>query len=408
MNKIFKTIWNHVTQSLVVVSELAKGHGKSSSSSNSLSSPKTLKSFFKLTLISLCLLPSFASGVTAGRNEIKNSGTDGIAIGGGTSVGNNALSIGVGVVSYGDGSIAIGSEYKPDKSKPGSATIAGETSKSGQGAGKGNAIAIGINVKAQHFKATAIGSDAKATFKNSVALGSGATTSAGIVASGATQIGNYSYALPDATKLADTSYVFSIGNDKLLRQLQYVANGALTESSTDAVNGGQLYSALKTVGENLDAIKLAKADKSTTYKFKVGTQDAKTWTLKDGNEITFTSGNSNIIASAVKNSGIQYTLNNTLNLTASGSVYAGGVTINSNGIEAGNKQIWNIKESAIQQNGKAAVTTGQLFTTNQNVSAVENRATKLEDRATSIESNHNALKKEQDNLESAHNRLQLQ
>ncbi|WP_439241537.1 ESPR domain-containing protein [Lonepinella sp. BR2474] len=40
MNKIFKVIWNHSTQSFVVVSELSKSKGKSSSSTDKRTSLK--------------------------------------------------------------------------------------------------------------------------------------------------------------------------------------------------------------------------------------------------------------------------------------------------------------------------------------------------------------------------------
>ncbi|MGQ0285735.1 ESPR domain-containing protein [Pasteurellaceae bacterium 22721_9_1] len=61
MNKIFRIIWNHSTQTWTAVSELAKGRVKASSQSNCEKGV-----FFKLTILSLALLSVNAFAVPDG------------------------------------------------------------------------------------------------------------------------------------------------------------------------------------------------------------------------------------------------------------------------------------------------------------------------------------------------------
>ena len=134
MNRIFKIIWNKTTQRQEVVSELAKGAVKSSSTSSVNKSQNVAKSIFKLSLISMCLgysTLSIAHTVSVEGNV--KYGDYGIAIGGynggaqvgpkpqnGTTlaaVGDKQISIGHDqLVASGHSSIVIGSDYG-DKNK---------------------------------------------------------------------------------------------------------------------------------------------------------------------------------------------------------------------------------------------------------------------------------------------------
>ena len=64
MNRIFKVIWNKTTQRTEVVSELARGMAKSSSSSV-VNTTKLVKPVLKLSLLSICLgYPTLAMAET--------------------------------------------------------------------------------------------------------------------------------------------------------------------------------------------------------------------------------------------------------------------------------------------------------------------------------------------------------
>ena len=135
MNNIFKIIWNKTTQRLEVVSELAKGAVKASSSTQT----KTVitKQLFKLTVLSVCL--NYSNLSIASEKIIVNGinfNDKLIAIGGdggddrnqkGVQVGNYAgipgnKQIAIGhdhIVAAGNNSILIGSNYN---SRPGGTT----------------------------------------------------------------------------------------------------------------------------------------------------------------------------------------------------------------------------------------------------------------------------------------------
>ena len=115
----------------------------------------------------------------------------------------------------------------------------------GHGAGSGTAtehleasetISIGHNSKASAAYSTAIGTNANAAQANSVALGAGSTTSD--VHTGDYTL-NGSYTAAGLPKVANGTV--SVGSRLRERQIQNVAAGVISSSSTDAINGSQLY-----------------------------------------------------------------------------------------------------------------------------------------------------------------------
>ncbi|WP_227875403.1 beta strand repeat-containing protein [Paraburkholderia dokdonensis] len=106
----------------------------------------------------------------------------------------------------------------------------------GEGATGDAAIAVGANALASGDNALAIGAGATASHSNSVALGAGSTTAAAVATSGAT-IGDQDYTFAGSNP-ASTVSIGSVGNE---RTLTNVAAGRLSTTSTDAVNGSQLY-----------------------------------------------------------------------------------------------------------------------------------------------------------------------
>ncbi|WP_267081342.1 MULTISPECIES: YadA family autotransporter adhesin [Limnobaculum] len=99
-----------------------------------------------------------------------------------------------------------------------------------------NSIAVGPLASASGINAIAIGNGATATKNDSVALGAGSTTEAAVATTGTTINGTvYTFA-----GVAPTSVV-SIGTAGAERQLTHVAAGQLSATSTDAVNGSQLF-----------------------------------------------------------------------------------------------------------------------------------------------------------------------
>ena len=158
-----------------------------------------------------------------------NAATDGSV-----AVGFESKSEGVGSVAMGRGSVSgsSGVDYT---------TAVGFQSQAG---GYG-AIAVGSGAQATVQDAAAFGHDSRATLKNSVALGNGSTTAVNAQGVESATIGSVTYG-GGANKFAGSTNIaagdqVSIGSAGNERQIKHVAAGAITASSTDAINGSQLY-----------------------------------------------------------------------------------------------------------------------------------------------------------------------
>lgn len=127
------------------------------------------------------------------------------------------------------------------------------------------ANSAGVAAKAEGKDSIAVGANSQAKVENSVAMGNGATvkTSAakGSVAlgsdsaAGPAHVGQYSLnGKPVAGRVGTDMPVVSLGSENAERQLQFVAPGVLSASSTDAVNGSQLYATNQQVLQNTQNI----------------------------------------------------------------------------------------------------------------------------------------------------------
>lgn len=149
-----------------------------------------------------------------------------------TAYGTNAFANGTGSVAIGDHAFSGGDPFSGspgasqgiDGQTPNSAYSNSNTTAVGQGAragataaGEDNATAIGNSALANAANASAFGQGAQANATNSVALGFGSVAN-----------------------VANTVSVGAVGAE---RQIVNMANGNIAAGSTDAVNGGQLFTA---------------------------------------------------------------------------------------------------------------------------------------------------------------------
>ncbi|WP_312284382.1 YadA-like family protein [Yokenella regensburgei] len=115
-----------------------------------------------------------------------------------------------------------------------------------------HANSTGTDSSALGLDAVAIGLSAVANHDNDVALGANAVTGTTTGTTGVTLLGTqYNFA---GTTPASQVSVGSVGNERLVTN---VAAGSLSDTSTDAVNGSQLFStntALTTLGDSLAAL----------------------------------------------------------------------------------------------------------------------------------------------------------
>ncbi|MDD6910436.1 ESPR-type extended signal peptide-containing protein, partial [Actinobacillus minor] len=166
---------------------------------------------------------------TAVGDYSQSSGTYAVAIGKATSSGENSTAIGRDAVANGASAIALGRNT--------TATKAGATSVGNEADATGDfATALGHESAASGNSALALGSKSSATIDGSVALGSGSATSTPVNTPNHTIVGT------NVTFAGGSAYsTLSVGNSTAKRTITNVAAGRLSPTSTDAINGSQLY-----------------------------------------------------------------------------------------------------------------------------------------------------------------------
>ncbi len=248
-----------------------------------------------------------AENATAVGTNAEANGLNSIALGSGSIADvDNTIALGNQSQAVAAGAIAIGQGNKADGANAialGNGSITGGV----------NAIALGQGSYAGLENGTAIGAQASAQGKNSVALGAGSV----------------------ATD-ADT---VSVGNTTAQRQIVNMAAGDISTTSTDAINGSQLYAISKSVADNLGGGATVNAQ---------GVVTSPNYRLKSG--IFGTVGDAL--------TGLD---NNTLQWDSLKKAYSAA-----HGTDA-TSTITNVKDGAISDTSKDAVNGSQLKTTNDNV-----------------------------------------
>ncbi len=211
------------------------------------------------------------------------------------------------------------------------------------------ALAIGTMSEATGINSVAIGTGAQAPQANAVAIGGGSSTvgvqgrqvnDANVTLSDGSTINFTSFA--GATKVEEGSMV-SFGRKGNERQLKNMAPGEISATSTDAINGSQLYSVAKKLGEGW------KADAGGN---KIGASTATS--VKAGNTVIYSAGSNLQVKQTVDTTNGKQTYEYSLNkdLTGLDSVTTKKLTvpgtggkdtvIDSNGINAGGNKITNV------------------------------------------------------------------
>ena len=313
MNKIYKVVWNKARNCYVVVSEFAKNHSTSSVTKKKVSiaailAAGMLSGFSPMvsgaannTEGSIGFVingdkntVSSSNSVTLG-NEISSFGGTNVAIGfqskagnqvkpKGPNAANSATAVGTGSQATNYRATALGNyTVASGTDSLGLGTVARATGDRSISAGllsnaSGvNAIAIGDQTESSSNDTVAIGEKAKATSSQSIAIGSSSSSSGSYsVAIGlnAKATNNWSVALGNSSKTAvavstDTMAVggkryktaggyamgtISVGNETVKRTVTNVAAGRVTDSSTDAINGSQLYATNEAIANNYNNI----------------------------------------------------------------------------------------------------------------------------------------------------------
>ncbi|WP_080409153.1 YadA family autotransporter adhesin [Burkholderia ubonensis] len=206
----------------------------------------------KRTAISIAIAAAFASGWTGSyagtTNGDPNLGDGAIATGNGSrAVGEYSVAIGSGEQALGQNALAIGAG--------GTAADVNAIALGTAAVAQANAVAVGTSAAAA-ANAIALGANSSATALAAIALGQGAgAVNAGDVAIGAGSVTAAARAVPRVTVAGRTydfagrtpASVVSLGTIGAERQLTNVAAGTISASSTDAVNGSELYAAYQAI-----------------------------------------------------------------------------------------------------------------------------------------------------------------
>ena len=280
------------------------------------------------------------------------------------AVGTEATSKGVSAIALGTGALA-GTYEKKDNSEIGAPIAIGHTAQATANetiaigleakAGADGAIAIGSSATSTGKKSLALSKDAYAKDDNSVALGSGTITREATQENEATVNGiTYSgfagnnplavvsvgseksetYAVPDKINGIDGEITVTPHT----RQIINVGAGKISATSTDAINGSQLYMIAEQVGKNKKLIDNI-STLSSGAKPEAG-DNIDVETHDDANQVkTYKiSTKKDIKANS-------YTINNS------------NIKIDQNGMNAGNKKVINVANG---ENDNDAVNVSQL------------------------------------------------
>ena len=300
-------------------------------------------------------------------NASQASGESSIALGNTSEASEqNAIALGQGSIASKVNSIALGSN---SLSSGENAIALGE----GSAAGGSNSLAFGSQSRANGNDSVAIGVGAAAATDNSVAIGAGSTT--------------------------DASNTVSVGNSATKRKIVNMAAGAISNTSTDAINGSQLYTISDSVAKRLGGGATVGSD---------GTVTAVSYALRSG-----TYNNVGDALSGIDNNTLQwnktagaFSANHGANATNKiTNVAKGTVSATSTDVVNGS-QLYDLQQDALLWNGTAfsaahgteatskitnvtagnltagstdAVNGSQLKTTNDNVSTNTTNITNLTD-----------------------------
>ncbi|WP_275655204.1 ESPR-type extended signal peptide-containing protein, partial [Rodentibacter caecimuris] len=334
MNKIFKVIFNHTTQSWTAVSELAKGYSKSSSRGEKANRMKIFA--ISAFVAGATILSSEALAVIAGDTEIK-ADNGAIAIAGGESEAPGSMAIGPNAKIGGAGLPGwVNKAALTDSLAIGKDAIANglRVISIGKGSKTNNqdSIAIGVDTVTHKQNATAVGYQATVSASaatHSVALGSGSVANAVNSVSDLSFKGDNGSDTTANIAAKDAHSVLSIGNNNHKRQIVNVAAGRVSQDSTDAVIGSQLYAVMTHSGFNIKENGSSKSrinnngqvdfangsyttasvtdgSNSATVKVNVVTQDIST----DNKGVTSVSGTSGLTTAKTVSDAINNALNN--------------------------------------------------------------------------------------------------
>ena len=243
-------------------------------------------------------------------------------------------------------------------------------------AGADDSLAFGTRAAVGAANTVAIGANANAAQANSVALGAGSATSAAQTTGPYTLNGSYTAAgQPNAA-----NGTVSVGSAGKERQIQNVAAGVISATSTDAINGSQLYATNNYMNNFAGDVKtklggnaalgndghLTMTNIGGTGKDNVNDAIAAANTkVAAGDNITVTpttntDGSKTYTVATKKDLVVNSVKAGDTTVNTDGVTIANGPSVTKTGINAGDKKITGVADGNVAAGSKDAVNGGQL------------------------------------------------
>lgn len=302
------------------------------------------------------------------------SGTDSLGLGT-TAQASGERSVAAGLSSKASGVNAIAIGDKAVSSSNDSVAICEQAS-----AVNSQAIAIGSHSSVSGSYSVAIGLYAKVGENDnwSVALGNSSET-AKAVSTASMTVGGKTY----QTAGRRAAGTVSIGNDNIKRTITNVAAGRVLDTSTDAVNGSQLYAINQSVDENAKNIAANAKDiaKGMNFAADIG----PSYNAQLGDKIFIKGDRKNLSTSIDKEGKITVHMSDTPVFTtvtadtvAGKTIKAGDtVTISKEGADFGGTKITHLKDGEISPTSTDAVNGSQLYGTEVRINQLGGRINKV-------------------------------
>ncbi len=302
-------------------------------------------------------------GARAGANFATAVGVESVATGeassaygtGSIASANNAISIG------GGGAAKLGANLSTRATANGAIAI-GVNDTSGAAATAVNAIALGPQSLAARDGAVAIGLAAAANGNvGDIALGSNSTTQLVVNTTGTNINGaSYSFAGSNATSTV------SIGSSTAPRTMTNLAAGRLAATSTDAINGSQLFSTNQAVEAVGNRVTKNEGDISS---LQTGLATTNTNVTNLGNRVTTVDDRVTNLSQTIGSGAIGLVRQNGADAQLTVGAETGGTNVNMAGT-SGNRTVSGVATGVVAATSTDAINGSQLFSTNQAVEAV--------------------------------------
>ncbi|WP_218059865.1 ESPR-type extended signal peptide-containing protein [Xanthomonas graminis] len=394
-----------------IVNDLALGNGASATGGNSIAQGANASASGAAAIaMGQSALASNAGAVALG-GTAKATGSNALALGSGanasggsavaqglgaTASGMNAVAQGANASASGGYSVAQGANAHANGTNAvalGNAAAASGGNSVAHGAGAQAdgvaSVALGSAASAKSTNALAMGAGAVAMNRDDVALGSGSETADAVATSGVVLNGrSYTYA---GTAPTSTVSVGSVGNE---RTLTNVAAGRVSASSTDAVNGSQLYATNTAVSALDDAVKGIQGGEGVKYMHvnSTGADSAASGTdsVAIGSDAVAGNAQDVAIGSGARTAAVTAVGSTTLGGSTyafAGNTPAGAFSVGAVGAE---RQIQNVAAGRLSASSTDAVNGSQLYATNQKVQDNSNAISNLQSSVTTIQQTANA------------------